>query len=124
MEGELSKETSFYFRGPEEKLNLRAQNLMVFLQLAQGVDDATWLHHLHQGDYAHWFRTAIKDTDLAEETIEIGKRQGLSASESRSWSKQLLKSVTQRQHDARAAGVYSTAHIARPSPWLISSSLT
>src|SRR5207248_8392326 len=45
-EGELSPQRSFYFRGPENKLNLRAQNLMTFLQLADGVDDDTWTHHL------------------------------------------------------------------------------
>ena len=43
---------SFYFRGPENALNLRAQNLMIFLQMAAGVDEATWLHHLHAGDYS------------------------------------------------------------------------
>jgi hydroxymethylpyrimidine pyrophosphatase-like HAD family hydrolase len=98
MEGELSKESSFYFRGPEEKLNLRAQNLMVFLQLAEGVDDATWLHHLHQGDYTHWFRTVIKDPDLAEETIDIGKRQDLSARESRA----LVKTAIEKRYTAPA----------------------
>ncbi len=71
---------------------------MVFLQLAEGVDDATWLHHLHQGDYAHWFRTVIKDTDLAEETIDIGKRQGLSASESRI----LVKTAIEKRYTAPA----------------------
>src|SRR5581483_8867428 len=35
-EGELAPWRSFYFRGPEGKLNLRAQNLLVFLQLAEG----------------------------------------------------------------------------------------
>ena len=52
----LPPDKSFYFRGPEGKLNLRAQNLMLFLQLADGVDDETWLHHLRQGDYSGWFR--------------------------------------------------------------------
>jgi hypothetical protein len=56
---------------------------MVFLQLAEGVDDATWLHHLHQGDYVHWFRNVIKDADLAEETSEIGQRHDISATDSR-----------------------------------------
>src|SRR5262249_53125195 len=42
--GELAEEQSFYFRGPEGKLKLRASNLMLFLQLADGVDDDTWLH--------------------------------------------------------------------------------
>jgi hypothetical protein len=64
--GELRPEKSFYFRGPEEKLNLRAQNLQVFLQLADGVDDDTWLHHLTRGDYSRWFREAIRDEALAE----------------------------------------------------------
>jgi hydroxymethylpyrimidine pyrophosphatase-like HAD family hydrolase len=98
MEGELGKESSFYFRGPEGKLNLRAQNLMVFIQLAEGVDDVTWLHHLHQGDYAHWFRDVIKDADLAEETIEIGKRQDLSARESRA----LVKTAIEKRYTAPA----------------------
>ena len=47
-EGELPPDRSFYFRGPDGKLNLRAQNLALFLQIADGVDDETWLHHLGQ----------------------------------------------------------------------------
>lgn len=66
-EGELGEDKSFYFRGPRDALNLRAQNLMLFLQTADGVDDETFLHHLRQGDYAAWFRTAIKDDDMATE---------------------------------------------------------
>src|SRR5437899_6007781 len=38
-EGNLGEDISFYFRGPEGKLKLRAQNLTLFAQLAQGVDD-------------------------------------------------------------------------------------
>jgi hypothetical protein len=71
-EGELGEDKSFYFRGPGDALNLRAQNLMIFLQMADGVDDATWLHHLRRGDYARWFRDAIKDEDLA---VEAGRLQ-------------------------------------------------
>jgi len=55
---------AFYFRGPDGRLNLRAQNLAMFLQIADGVDDETWLHHLRRGDYARWFKTAIKDREL------------------------------------------------------------
>jgi hypothetical protein len=54
-EGCLGPERSFYFQGPEGKLNLRAQNLATFLQLAAGVDEATWLYHLRRGDYSRWF---------------------------------------------------------------------
>lgn len=65
-EGELPPDRSFYFRGPRDELNLRAHNLMVFCRLSDGVDDATWLHHLGQGDYSRWIEGAIKDRGLAE----------------------------------------------------------
>lgn len=63
-EGSLGEDRSFYFRGPEGKLNLRAQNLMVFLDLADGVDEETWLHHWKHGDVTQWLRTCIKDEEL------------------------------------------------------------
>lgn len=80
--GELGPDKSFYFRGPEGKLNLRAQNLVLFVQLAEGVDDATWLYHLRRGDYSRWFREAIKDEALAEEAAKV-ERTSPSAAESR-----------------------------------------
>ena len=81
--GNLPPDRSFYFRGPDGKLNLRAQNLFLFLQLADGVDDATWEHHLRNGDYAAWFRDAIKDDDLATEAAAIAEDQALAPAESR-----------------------------------------
>jgi hydroxymethylpyrimidine pyrophosphatase-like HAD family hydrolase len=56
---------SFYFRGPECKLNLKAYNLMIFTQMAQGVDDETWLFHLKRKDYSNWLRHAVHDEELA-----------------------------------------------------------
>jgi hypothetical protein len=44
-EGELAEDKSFYFRGPDSPLNLWAQNLNLFVQIRQGVDDRTWLYH-------------------------------------------------------------------------------
>ncbi|WP_165219668.1 HAD-IIB family hydrolase [Aquisphaera insulae] len=82
-EGNLGPERSFYFRGPDAALNLRAQNLYLFLQLADGVDDATWLYHFQQGDYARWFRDQVKSDELAEEAERIAAEPGLSAAESR-----------------------------------------
>src|SRR3989442_7405096 len=82
-EGELPPDRSLYFRGPEKKLKLRAQNLKVFEQLAEGVDDATWLHHLRRGDYARWFREEIKDEELAREAERIEQDESLSPEESR-----------------------------------------
>ena len=69
-EGRLPDDRSFVFRGPRGKLNLKAYNLMTFLELAGGVDDDTWLHHLTGGEYSKWFRDAIKDEDLARDVAE------------------------------------------------------
>lgn len=82
-EGQLPPERSFYFRGPEGKLNLRAQNLILFLQMADGIDDETWLHHLQAGDYARWFGEHIKDPELAAEAEQIARRTDLTPPESR-----------------------------------------
>jgi len=82
-EGLLIPERSFYFRGPEGKLNLRAHNLILFLELAQGVDDDTWLHHLRQGDYSRWFREVIGDQGLAAEAEAVEADKDLSAAASR-----------------------------------------
>ena len=94
-EGELPPELSFYFRGPDKKLNLRAQNLSVFVQLADGVDDATWLFHLKEKDVSRWFREVIKDPELAAaaEPIENGN---LTAKESRA----LIVAEIQRRYIA------------------------
>jgi hydroxymethylpyrimidine pyrophosphatase-like HAD family hydrolase len=88
-EGELEPDRSFYFRGPEEKLNLRAQNLVLFVQLAEGVDDETWMHHLQRGDYSRWLREGIKDEELAEEVAELERQPGAPA-ESREQIKSLI----------------------------------
>ena len=73
--GDLADE-AFIFRGPDNKLKLRAQNLSIFLQMAEGVDDDTWLHHLGQRDYSKWFRSVIKDHALAEEAEQIERGGG------------------------------------------------
>jgi hydroxymethylpyrimidine pyrophosphatase-like HAD family hydrolase len=78
-EGDLGADKSFYFRGPENALNLRAQNLSTFVQIGEGVDDKTWLHHLRAREYSRWFRDAIKDDDLADEAAAVEADQSLSA---------------------------------------------
>ena len=82
-EGELGEDKSFYFRGPEGRLNLRAQNLELFTQLADGVDDETWTYHLREHDVSRWFRTAIKDEALAAEAADVEARPDLPPNESR-----------------------------------------
>lgn len=69
---------SFYFRGPHGKHNLKAQNLFIFSQLAEGIDEETWLYHLRRGDYSRWFREVIKDESLAEEARIIEQRTDIS----------------------------------------------
>ena len=54
-EGELD-ERQLLFPGPDDEINLRAHNLMIFLQIAEGIDEKTWEHHLRAGDYSNWFR--------------------------------------------------------------------
>ena len=82
-EGELDPELVFYFRGPHDKLNLKAQNLNIFLQIAAGVDDETWLYHLRRGDYSVWVRHAMKDEDLARELNQVEQDRSLNAAQSR-----------------------------------------
>jgi hydroxymethylpyrimidine pyrophosphatase-like HAD family hydrolase len=74
---------SFYFRGSEGRNNLRAQNLMVFCQMAEGVDDDTWLFHLRRGDYSRWFRDCVKDGALANEAERIERSEDLAPSRTR-----------------------------------------
>ena len=77
-EGQLPPDRSFYFRGPEKKLNLRAHNLLQFLEIAAGVDDDTWAYHFGQGDYSRWFREIIKDPDLATAAAAIERDRFMS----------------------------------------------
>lgn len=105
-EGELPVDRSFYFRGPEDKLNLRAQNLILFLQIGEGVDDETWLHHLRQGDYSEWLRDKVKDVELAEECGRIEGDEKLGAGETR----KLVREAIERRYTLPAAD--ATKHYA------------
>jgi HAD superfamily hydrolase (TIGR01484 family) len=97
-EGELGEDRSFYFRGPEGRLNLRAQNLELFMQLADGVDDETWRYHLQQHDVSRWFRTAIKDESLAAEAVDVETRDDLSPNDSRA----RIRAAVQRRYTTPA----------------------
>ncbi len=82
-EGELPEARSFYFRGPRGALKLRAQNLILFLQIGEGVDDDTWMYHLRRGDYSSWFREYIKDDDLAASAVDVERDPGTTPADSR-----------------------------------------
>jgi len=70
-EGKLGDDRSFFFRGPDGKLNLRATNLVMFVQIAAGVDAETWEFHRRQGDFSRWVELSIKDRELTDEIAGI-----------------------------------------------------
>jgi hypothetical protein len=92
-EGELAEERSFYFRGPEGKLNLRAHNLVLFMDLADGVDDETWLFHLRRGEVSRWLRHGIKDEALANQAAAIERNEQLDAAASRRKMRELIEAT-------------------------------
>lgn len=118
-EGELEPDRSFYFTGPEHAMNLRAQNLTTFLQLADGIDSRTWLFHLKRGDYSRWLRSAVKDCELADQIAVVEKDESLSDRASRDEVKRLIQQkytvpVMRRnrgQHQRTADGVSAVGEI-------------
>jgi hypothetical protein len=90
-EGELGADKSFYFRGADGRLNLRTHNLAMFSQIADGIDDATWVYHLRQRDYSRWFREAIKDEALAAAASEVEEDERLPPAESRARIRQAIE---------------------------------
>ena len=99
-EGELPPGRSFYFTGPAGHLNLRAQNLVLFMQLGDGVDEATWLHHLQAHDYSAWIEEAIKDDTLAQTVRAIEEQSDLPVSESR----RLVRAAIEERYTLPTAG--------------------
>lgn len=109
-EGDVGPEKSFYFKGPNGKLNLRAQNLILFVQIAEGVDDETWLYHLRKAEYSRWFGEAIKDDDLAQATAAVEEDQALSATE----SKEKIFELVRQKYTASATGPQLNSENALP----------
>lgn len=98
-EGNLDEERSFYFRGPAGAMNLRVHNLVMFCQVAEGIDDTTWMHHLRNHDYSAWFRGRIADDALAEEAEQVEADPSLDASASR----HLIIEAVRRRYTAPAS---------------------
>lgn len=83
FDGEMDAPDRFVFRGPERKLQLPTQNLKIFIQIADGIDDETWEYHLRRHDYSRWFRDVVKDYGLASTTESIENDQSLAPKASR-----------------------------------------
>ncbi|MGH8902991.1 MAG: low affinity iron permease family protein [Egibacteraceae bacterium] len=90
---DLSLEHSFVFRSPDGKLNASAQSLALFAKLAEAVDDTTWLHHLHRGDYSRWFREVVRDEILASVAARLEGSAGPPADDSR---QEVISAITKR----------------------------
>jgi hypothetical protein len=86
------RHNSFYFRGPGGRHNLLAHNLAIFSQIAGGIDEETWLFHLHRGDYSRWFRHSVNDGDLADQAEQIERRKDLQPAETRELIRSLIES--------------------------------
>lgn len=113
-EGNLGTDRSFFFRGPDGKLNLKAHNLQLFILLGAGVDDETWLFHLQRGEYSTWFRTEVKDGELADEIAQVETNESLSAAESRAAVKRAVEKRYTLPADAPSGLVDKPASGTRP----------
>ncbi len=89
-EGRLGDDKSFWFHGAHGRLNLRAQNVTMFVQMAEGVDEETWQWHRERGDYSRWFASSIKDPELATKIAEI-ESGSAQASEARQLLREAIK---------------------------------
>jgi hydroxymethylpyrimidine pyrophosphatase-like HAD family hydrolase len=81
-EGDM-RHRSFYFRGPDSRHNLKAQNLQIFSQIAEGISEPTWMFHLHRNDYSRWFRDSVRDSYLADQAERIERRMDLTPPQTR-----------------------------------------
>jgi HAD superfamily hydrolase (TIGR01484 family) len=92
-EGSLPEDRSFYFRGPQGKLKLRAHNLILFMDLADGVDDDTWLFHLRKREVSEWLRRSIKDEALADQVAAVEHDKQLDAAASRRKIREMIEAL-------------------------------
>jgi HAD superfamily hydrolase (TIGR01484 family) len=97
LDGDMDPDDRFYFRGPKGQLNLAAQNLRVFMQLGEGVDDQTWLYHLRNGDYERWFREMIKDEELADRAKKLRGDSHIMVADSRHQIFDLIRKKYERE---------------------------
>ena len=62
----------------------------MFCQIAEGLDEQTWMFHLRRRDYSRWFRKAIRDEYLAQQTERIELRADLTWLQSRHLIRELV----------------------------------
>ncbi len=84
-------DNGFVFTGKNDQFKLKANNLVMFAHIAEGIDDKTWNYHLHNGDFTKWFQDKLHDDELAQ--ISEKKEKEKSAEESK---KQILAYINQK----------------------------
>lgn len=67
---------------------------MVFLQIADGVDDETWEFHRQKGDYSKWFDACVKDEDLTAAAKQIESLPEIDAREGR----EMMRAAIEREY--------------------------
>ena len=64
----------------------------MFVDVGDGVDEATWQWHRGRGDYSRWLRDSVKDEQLADEVAEV-ERNGADPAQAR---RQVREAVERR----------------------------
>jgi hypothetical protein len=72
-------------------LKLRAHNLILFMDLADGVDDETWAYHLRRSEISNWIGEHIKDQPLAQQIALIERDTTLNPNASRQRVRNLIE---------------------------------
>jgi hypothetical protein len=68
-------------------------NLILFMDLADGVDDDTWEFHRRKGEISQWLRQGIKDEPLAAQVAAVERNQQLDAGASRRKMRELIEAT-------------------------------
>jgi hypothetical protein len=71
------------------------------MELGEGLDDQTWLHHLQRGDYSTWMSEGIKDPTLADRVRQIEQQPFIDANRSR----HLIRSAIEDRYTVPATGL-------------------
>src|SRR5829696_1715919 len=66
LSGDVGEGERLVITGPDGNLSLEVRNLSEMVRIAEGVDEATWSHHLRQGHWSRWVREVIGDASLAD----------------------------------------------------------
>jgi hypothetical protein len=63
------------------------------MDLADGVDADTWLHHWRRGEVSAWVRTSIKDESLADDIAALEHEVPNDATVSRARIRELIEAT-------------------------------